>query len=298
MRIFQLFLDHRNFHDALQLLAGQEGREILKRGAEQRTVRKALGRALGLEELRGVYKNFGDKRALGRKHRIERCLDLAVLAASGIRIAVSPRKALEGREGEVAALGADTDLRVVAEDVGLRLADRMIAIVVDDDDLDGQTVGQNGLQLLQVHLDRAVTRDANDLLLTECDANADGGGQVVAHRGDCRVDDKALILLDLVAVASDDAGRAVSDHGRVALGQTGRECADEGLGIGEALGVLMTLENDGIVTLPLAAGLLPAVLGDERAVLGKTRSKRLPLNKSHTAANSFFASSQFISTGI
>ena len=70
----------------------------------------------------------------------------------------------------------------------------MVAAVIDQEDLDRHPVMDDGLQLLQVHLNASVTGYKNNIMaavavslmlrVVSCHAGADRRRQVVAHRCD------------------------------------------------------------------------------------------------------------------
>ena len=75
----------------------------------------------------------------------------------GDRDHVRERQAAAGTLADAAA----------AEQVVLRLPDRHVAVVVEDEDLDRQLVLDDRLQLLQVHLDAAVAGEADDAFVRD-----------------------------------------------------------------------------------------------------------------------------------
>ena len=79
-----------------------------------------------------------------------------------------------------AGFGGRTDI-VSAEERVLRQLDGEIAVVVVHKNLDRIRVAQNGLQFLEVHLDAAVSGDADDFASGRRRGGSDGGGKVVAH---------------------------------------------------------------------------------------------------------------------
>ena len=67
---------------------------------------------------------------------------------------------LQVREGQVTALhaGVHTDSHQgLSEEAVLGLADGMVASIVYHENLNGHLMVDNGLQFLQIHLDRAVS---------------------------------------------------------------------------------------------------------------------------------------------
>ena len=113
----------------------------------------------------------------------------------------------EIREGDV-ALGPAADLDAV-EEVAVRLEDRDVAAVVEQEDLHRQAVAGDRLQLLHVHHDAAVAGERDDPpLVVARGADADRGRQVVAHRRAARIAPVPLAFLERAGLESDDAGGA------------------------------------------------------------------------------------------
>ena len=97
-------------------------------------------------------------------------MQLFVVMRADEREAVRVRDLLHVREAQVldaahARVDANAYKWLSAEEVGLRLADAVIAAVVDDEDLDRQLVADDRLKLLQVHLDGAVAGEDEDVML-------------------------------------------------------------------------------------------------------------------------------------
>ena len=182
-----------------------------------------------------------------------------------------PRDSLKRREAEIAALGADADERI-AEDVFLRLADLVVAVVVDDEEFDGQPIRDDGLQFLQVHHDAAVALKADDALAAR-DGGADGSGQAVAHRRDAAVHEEAAALLDEVRLAADDARRPVGDDRDAALGQSAAQSIHESIDVRLARRFLLLGPHDGVLALPPAALREPCPVF-LRLILLRRREKR------------------------
>ena len=97
-------------------------------------------------------------------------MQLFVVVRADEREAVRVRDLLHVREAQVldaahTRVDANAYKRLSAEEVGLRLADAVVAAVVDDEDLDRQLVADDRLELLQVHLDGAVAGEDEDVML-------------------------------------------------------------------------------------------------------------------------------------
>ena len=97
-------------------------------------------------------------------------MQLFVVMCADEREAVRVRDLLHVREAQVLdaahpRVDANAYKRLSAEEVGLRLANAVVAAVVDDEDLDRQLVADDRLKLLQVHLDRAVAGEDEDVML-------------------------------------------------------------------------------------------------------------------------------------
>ena len=94
------------------------------------------------------------------------------------------------------AVYADSDQRL-PEEIPLGLADGMIAAIVDQENLDRHLVVDDGLQLLKIHLDAALTGQQDDVVLAVsvplkfrimgCHAGTDRCRQIVTHGSDCGV---------------------------------------------------------------------------------------------------------------
>jgi hypothetical protein len=123
-------------------------------------------------------------------------------------------------EGQ-AAVGAATH-DVVGEVVLLGLADRVIAIIVQHEDLHRQVAARDGLQFLQIHHDRPVPGQADDpparrVLAMPGVIGAKGSGQIIAHRGTARVGIEPLAFLQIRCLEDGDAGRAVAGDDDIVL---------------------------------------------------------------------------------
>jgi hypothetical protein len=213
------FRHQRDEHLLFQLLTRQEGGQVLQRGADQRAVGQALGAALGLPDLFRVGENLAESRAVQCQHRVHGLLHLGVAVGAVVGVAKRLCKLFKLREGQVAALGADADLAVLLEKVVLRQADRVITVVVDEEDFDRQLVRQDGLQFLQVHHDGAVALEADRLAASAADAGTNGRGQTVAHAGNGAVVCHPAALLDDIRLVTDDTARTVGDRGQAVLRQ-------------------------------------------------------------------------------
>ena len=78
----------------------------------------------------------------------------------------------------------------------------MVAVIVDEENLDRQLICQDGLQFLQVHHDRAIAFQADGGTAAACNASANGGGQAVTHAGNGAVVGHAaddIVPVDLCA---------------------------------------------------------------------------------------------------
>ena len=137
----------------------------------------------------------------------------------------------------------------------------MIAAVVDQEDLNGQMVVDDGLQLLQVHLDAAVAGHQDDILCMVCQTGADGRRKVIAHGSDGRVADEPLPLLHLVGMTAHHAGGTVSDHSDLILLSPSADLLDGGIDVGRLIlsGFIVLREHHRIFFLPLLAAGDPPV---------------------------------------
>ena len=89
------------------------------------------------------------------------------------------------------AVHADSHKRLTKE-VFLGLADGMVTTVIDQENLDRHLVVDDGLQLLKIHLDAALTGQQDDIMLAvsvplkfrimRCHAGTDRCRQIVTHR--------------------------------------------------------------------------------------------------------------------
>ena len=98
---------------------------------------------------------------------------------------------------------------MIAEQVVLRLTDGMIALIVDQEQLDRKLVCQYRLQLLQIHHDTSIALNTDRVLTVICHTGTDSCRQTVAHAGDRTVNANTCILLDHIVMASHHAGTSV-----------------------------------------------------------------------------------------
>ena len=146
----------------------------------------------------------------------------------------------------------------MAEEVILGEADGVVAVVVDHEDLDRKVVGQNRLQLLQVHHDGTVALEADGFFASAADAGADGRRQAIAHAGNGAVVGKAGAVFNHIRLMACDAAGAVGNGRQAALRQTAAHVADKGVDIGRAAVFLpLAGQNDRILLLPALAGFIP-----------------------------------------
>ena len=85
----------------------------------------------------------------------------------------------------------------------------MISLIVDQEQLDRQLVGQNRLQLLKVHHNTSVPFNTYGIFTIICHTCTDGCRQTVSHTCNGTVDNKPGILLDYIIMAAHNAGTAV-----------------------------------------------------------------------------------------
>ena len=91
----------------------------------------------------------------------------------------------------------------------------MIALIVDQEDLNPHPVMDDGLQFLKIHLNTAITGQKDHIaasVILTCLPGADRCWKIVTHGRNCGIGDKPLALLDGVAMASRHAGRAISHY--------------------------------------------------------------------------------------
>ena len=67
------------------------------------------------------------------------------------------------------------------EEIGLRCADRRIALVIQHEEFDGQVQARDGLQFLNIELESAVAVHANGVAAIAGDTHADGGCDAKTH---------------------------------------------------------------------------------------------------------------------
>ena len=141
------------------------------------------------------------------------------------------------------ALRPAADLYAV-EEVAVGLENRNVAAVVEQEDFHRQAVARDRLQLLDVHHDAAVARQRDHApLIVAGGTDADGCGQVVAHRRAAGITPVPLALLQLTRLESDDASRGIGRDDDI----VGVERVKDGLHrhIGVAwLVILIFVEND------------------------------------------------------
>ena len=160
----------RDDHDPVHLLVREVWREVLEWRADDAAVREALRGGLREELLGQGHHDLADGRAVGREGLCDRVMQLFVVMRADEREAVRVRDLLHVRKAQVlntahTRVDANAYKRLSAEEVGLRLADAVIAAVVDDENLDRQLVADDRLELLQVHLDGAVAGEDEDVML-------------------------------------------------------------------------------------------------------------------------------------
>src|SRR5207249_1854256 len=119
------------------------------------------------------------------------------------------------------ALRALTESRA-PEEVVLSLAHRNVARIVEDEDLDGELVEHESLELLHVHLDASVSRQA-DHTSTRWARRVAGSRtrrpnrrrEVVAHAGGTGIHDHLLALLQSQGLEGSHARRSVREDEQV-----------------------------------------------------------------------------------
>ena len=109
--------------------------------------------------------HFTDQRSAETKRLGDDRLHLRIMLDPAVSNAESIRDALELRKTEIKAVYADPDQRCPVENVVLRLADAVIASVIDQEDLDRHFMTGDRLQFLQIHHDRSVSRCTDHIVL-------------------------------------------------------------------------------------------------------------------------------------
>ena len=98
------------------------------------------------------------------------------------------------------------------EHICLRLADGMIASIINQKDLNRKPVMNDGLQFLQIHLNASVSCQQDNILSRLCHGNTDGRRQVISHGSHGRIGNETLSFLYDISVAAGHTGRAVPHH--------------------------------------------------------------------------------------
>ncbi len=202
-----------------------------------------------LREVGGVKPRGADAESAGNRHEIRQ-------SDAGIRVGAGK----------------------AAEEVRLRGADRQVAAVVEDENLDRQPVLDDRLQLLQVHHDAAVTGEADDSTLLaaggqRAEPGANGGRQVVAHRGAAGVREEALPLLQRGSLEGNDGRGGVAAGDDIVFAQPVEKRLDEVVGIDPAVELAMLRQDHRVVDQTLSAPGEPAIVFRVRRqrLLGKSR---------------------------
>src|SRR5262249_45348146 len=141
----------------------------------------------------------------------------------------------------------------------LRGSDRGVALVVQYEDLDGQTVTPDRFQLLDVELKASVAIDTDGPAPTSCEACPDRGGKGKAHRSSAPVVKHALVLLRLETEQKDlDSGTRGRRADDLALIELSREDLSERIRGHVVCPLVMLRQHDRIPALPLTHALKPS----------------------------------------
>src|SRR5437870_843840 len=118
----------------------------------------------------------------------------------------------------------------------------------------------NGLQLLNIHLDAAIACKTNNAT-PFCKGNSNRRGKVIAHGCRAGVGDKPLSELELASLIRDDAcGGVAADHSIVGA-ESIEETVDEVVRIERRAALLLLFENDRKLCLPFFAPVKPLFVG-------------------------------------
>ena len=131
---------------------------------------------------------------------------------------------------------------------GLRHAHGKIAGVIQDKDLEWQVVMNHGLQLLDVHLNAAVSSEADDALSGTGKSRSDGGRQVVAHRSGPGIRDTGAGLAQTHGLERNDAGSCIAADYDVVAAKPGRELFDEVIRIQGRPGLTLAILHDRVAS--------------------------------------------------
>ena len=194
------------------------------------------------------------------------------------------------REGQVTALhaGVHTDSHQgLSEEAVLGLADGMIASIVYHENLNGHLMMDNGLQFLQIHLDRAVSGHQENILALIRRVNfslalpvrilrktlflffgkihyavvgTDSRRQSVTHGSHTVLADKTSALFNDIALSAGNTGRTISHHGNLVFRSPLGKLFHKGVNIGQfSLSLLKILrKHGGVVCLIKTDGIKPS----------------------------------------
>ena len=88
----------------------------------------------------------------------------------------------------------------------------MVTAVIYYKNLNRKIIANHCLQLLQVHLNAAVSGNQHNILGMICHTGAYGRRKTVAHGRDTGIGDKPLALFHDVSVTADHIGRAIAHY--------------------------------------------------------------------------------------
>ena len=132
-----------------------------------------------------------------------------------------------------------------------------ITLVFKNEKLQGDTIANQGLQFLKIHLDGTVAGNADGAPMVVGERCTNGGRKSVAHRGTALISKDADALVHLHGLISTGVGSTVARHYHITVVQLLEQLVGKLIGIGITLTVGIVIEQRGQLGLYVATPLAP-----------------------------------------